>query len=867
MLGTVYTKLLDLSLQGTLVILAVLLLRFFLRKLPKIFSYCLWSVVLFRLLCPFSIEAPVSVVPRVAPVSESYTLQEQDISFASAGVAAYHAMGDALNGGLGVQHIYTEEINDQGYQRIVTASWWEVWVLFGQYVWLLGVAAFCIYSLISYIRLRRRLVGAMRLESNIYLADHIPTPFVLGLFSPKIYLPSSLQGSERVHILAHEQYHIRRGDPIAKLLAFAALSLHWFNPFVWLAYFLFCKDMEMSCDEAVLKRLGEEIRADYAESLLKLSAGKKGIGIMPLAFGEGDTKGRICNLAQWKKHKLWVISLAGVLIAVVIALLALSPPHTLDDRLSVFVDCQIAEHNQSKDSKGRASCVNWELLGKERKGRNTVLYMWVLYEEYSMEDGALKVETGSHIPVVITASENEGQYSLVEYWIPRDGSYYPTDIKSKFPWYLHSKALDSQRYIKKQKQENEKMAREYFREENKTKPVPGGVAVSEAFSAVLSYAGYTGVGALYSDSLNALTFAQSAVQHLPVFKLTSEAELETFINKYSSELTLDQAYEEVPSFAGVAKRYDASFFEKNGLLLVYIPSGNSSDRYKLSSVENGSTLCLHIRKQQGSLNNTDQMVGWFITVTVPHSLLAGAMKYDADLDNAQTLQGGSAPLVTTVEDGEQSKLRYVQSVLPASDFTRLSQKVRGAVDAEWKRYDSMTRWEHALSSHLFGCVYLSADTWEQWQQDTGITLQNPLSEVRWLSPTDYFGGISNDPDTPHIKTTVYATQQTDRNISQIHLEAGYKTENTRVVLRAVVWNEGGVYTTAMVERGAELYSEERLTGSGIPVLLTYSDEETSYSDLKAWWVQNSALFTVRVIGDQDASKEVWNTMDKLLTEL
>jgi len=318
MLDRIFMEILDMSLQASAVIGVVILARLLLRRAPKIFSYALWSVVLLRLLCPVSIEAPISLVPNMESVSESYTLQNENIGILSAGAAAYQAIGDALNGGLGVQHIHTSEIGEGGMPKIVTASWGEVWILFGQYVWLAGIAGLLLYSAVTYLKLRKKLIGALPLREKIYLADHIDSPFVLGIIKPKIYLPSALGEAERGYIIAHEQQHIRRLDHIVKLIAYVALALHWFNPLVWAAYILFCKDMEMSCDEGVIRKMGGHIRADYSASLLNLATGRRILAVTPLAFGEGDPKGRIKNLAKWKKPLPWVM-VVSVLICLTTA--------------------------------------------------------------------------------------------------------------------------------------------------------------------------------------------------------------------------------------------------------------------------------------------------------------------------------------------------------------------------------------------------------------------------------------------------------------------------------------------------------------------------------------------------------------------
>ncbi len=314
MLDTMFLKVLDMTRDAGFVILLVLLARLALKRAPKIFSYGLWAVVLVRLLCPVSLEAPVSLVPQMASVSEGYTLEGVPVSPAGAGLAAYRAVGDALNGGLGVQHIYTTVPSSNGGVEVVTSDWWEVWILFGQYLWLVGMIGMAAYALLGYLRIRRRLLTASPLGENTYLADEIPSPFVLGLLRPRIYLPSRLQERELSYILLHERHHIRRGDHIWKALGFAALCIHWFNPLVWVAFVLAARDLEMSCDEAVIRKLGAGIRADYAASLLSLATGRS--LLTPLAFGEGDTGGRIRNLAKWKKPALGVVAGAALVCAV-----------------------------------------------------------------------------------------------------------------------------------------------------------------------------------------------------------------------------------------------------------------------------------------------------------------------------------------------------------------------------------------------------------------------------------------------------------------------------------------------------------------------------------------------------------------------
>ncbi len=332
---TLFLQIFDMTKIASIVILIVLLVRLCLKRAPKVFSYALWAVVLFRLLCPISIEAPISLIPQTEPTIESYDLLNEPVTPLAAIDAAQRAVGDVLNGGIGIQHVRTTEFEEDGTRRIISTDWWHVLILFGKYVWLAGIAVMLIYSGVAYAKLRRKLLASINIRDNIYIADHIDSPFVMGLLHPKIYLPSSLSEKERGYIILHEQHHIRRGDHIVKLLSFAALCLHWFNPLVWAAFILSGKDMEMSCDEAVLRKLGGEIRADYSASLISLATGRRIIADTPLAFGEGNTEGRIKNIAKWKKPAVWVSVIAVIVCVVAVVCLITNPAEDSTEELII----------------------------------------------------------------------------------------------------------------------------------------------------------------------------------------------------------------------------------------------------------------------------------------------------------------------------------------------------------------------------------------------------------------------------------------------------------------------------------------------------------------------------------------------------
>lgn len=319
---TFMPKLFNMSLTASVAIVLVILLRLLLKKAPKVISYALWGVVLFRLLCPMSISSDFSVYNLFdAPAQESGTITSA-IEYVPSNIVhtEYPSVALPLPG---VNDVINEAL-PQGQEQLV-ADPLEAPMSFATYAWMIGVLAMAIYSIVSYVQLRRKLSVVVPLRDNIFVADDIKSPFVVGLFRPKIYLPCNLGDKEQEYIILHEQHHIKRLDHVMKALAFLALAIHWFNPLVWVAFILASKDMEMSCDEAVIRKIGGDVWADYSASLLTLATGRRIIAGTPLAFGEGDTKGRINNLSKWKKPAVWVVLLAVVACAILAISLLTNP--------------------------------------------------------------------------------------------------------------------------------------------------------------------------------------------------------------------------------------------------------------------------------------------------------------------------------------------------------------------------------------------------------------------------------------------------------------------------------------------------------------------------------------------------------------
>ena len=455
-MSEVFLKIVNMSISASWLVLAVLVLRLVLKKAPKWVSVLLWGFVAIRLILPFSLESVFSLIPNAETIQPEIMLDytpEIDTGIGS------------LNGI--INPVITEAFRPD---ELTSINPLQIWIPLAALLWLAGLAAMLLYTAISYLLLRRKVATAVRLRDNIFQSENVATPFVLGIIKPKIYLPFQMDEKNMVHVIAHEEAHIRRKDHWWKPFGFLLLAIHWFNPLLWLGYILLCRDIELACDEKVIREMDNEAKADYTQALVACSISRRRISACPLAFGEVDVKNRVKSVMNYKKPAFWIMLTAVVVCVVVAACFLTNPTTSVDESLSVFIDCQIAEHFQTEETAGRASCVNWKVLGAEKNGNETTVYMWVLYEEYSLKDSALYCETGSHILTAITARKENGAWKLAEYWEPRDGGYYVDDIKEKFPWYLLGKALDSQQYVDQQEEANRNMAWKYFTSES---PVDG----------------------------------------------------------------------------------------------------------------------------------------------------------------------------------------------------------------------------------------------------------------------------------------------------------------------------------------------------------------------------------------------------------
>lgn len=316
-MAAVFLKLLNLSISASWLVLAVLVLRLVSKRSPKWVNVLLWGIVALRLVLPFSIESALSLIPSAETVSPA-AVQFDPAPTITSGVSV---IDNAVNPSL-----------SEHFAAVPTASVnpLYVWAYLAGWVWLIGLGAMLLYALVSYLRLRRRVSVSLPVQDHIYLCDAISSPFILGVVKPHIYLPSGLDEVQRQNVLAHEQAHLARRDHWWKPLGFALLAVYWFNPVLWLAYTLLCRDIELACDERVIRTMDESAVKTYSTVLLACSMPRKAVITCPLAFGEVGVKERVRNALHYKKPAFWVVA-ASVTVCVVVAVCFLTDPPTDTD--------------------------------------------------------------------------------------------------------------------------------------------------------------------------------------------------------------------------------------------------------------------------------------------------------------------------------------------------------------------------------------------------------------------------------------------------------------------------------------------------------------------------------------------------------
>lgn len=369
-MNDIFQTVLNMSITGAYIAAAIIILRLAMKKLPKRYSYALWIILGIRLLCPFSFSSGASLFNLIKPETTENRMEciPSDIGYSPVPqvTVSIPPVNSAVNEAL------SESLSPETGE---SANPMQIVLFVCSVIWFAGAAAMLLYTVVSYLLVHKKVSNARPLQDNIFVCGEIDSPFVYGIFRPRIYLPESIPADETEYILAHERVHIKRGDHIVKLIAMAALCLHWFNPLVWVSYLLMTRDMELSCDERAVASFDRDVRKDYAETLLNMSMRQNKItlgGI--LAFGESNIKTRIKNVLTAKKPKV-IVTAAAVLIAVIAAVCLLTNAKT-DNREDAPVTDTTAEYKTSETtaaavtetSERQTAAETTEILAAEPEG-------------------------------------------------------------------------------------------------------------------------------------------------------------------------------------------------------------------------------------------------------------------------------------------------------------------------------------------------------------------------------------------------------------------------------------------------------------------------------------------------------------------
>ena len=629
-MGSFFLKILNQSIMAAICAAVVILLRFVLKKCgaPKWINGVLWALVGIRLILPFSLTSVFSLQPSAKPLAEEsfsqrivfeegsiavspapqYDLLPREELPAQSPSSAPARENSAPNppvqaqpgpGGATAQ----ESAPAADPIEISPASNAQNGIALADLlaaVWLCGVFAMLLYALIAYLRLAKKVAASISLGGRVYSCDEISSPFILGVFRPRVFIPSGLHGKALESVLAHENAHLSRRDHLIKPISFLLFALHWFNPLMLVSYILVCRDIELACDEKVIRAMTPAEKADYSETLLAVGMKKRLVTVCPLAFGEVGVKERVKSVLNYKKPAFWVI-LAAVVACAVFAVCFLTSPAegSVPDEMREAIERHIVETWDSGFT-GRYCTAAIDVFGSERNGDQTNVYFWEYYREYEYDPaagGAKFASSHSHpaAAAVETAVSEDGAavYRITDYKIPRDGEEYADSVSEIFPERYRIRALEQPKDGEKFAEECDRRAQQYFKENGAP------VIEPEADSAKESIKAYTtGVRSLdatlfyeYFDPMecdNEEDFSKNGAHVLPVKRISSKAALDAYFAALHGDERLQlmphELYFEHPDT--VLSEYGEGFFKKNELFIVGIYSPSSDRRYELSEVIN-----------------------------------------------------------------------------------------------------------------------------------------------------------------------------------------------------------------------------------------------------------------------------------------
>lgn len=445
----VFLQLLNMSIAGSWMIFAVILLRFPLKKAPRWVTCVLWGLVGIRLIFPFSIESILSLIPSAQTIPENFVHMEQP----------------AISSGIDVVNQIMNPVLSRQFapDPASSADPLQIITYILSVIWLIGMALMLLYMVCSFFMLKARMRTAVRVRGNVWQSERVRSPFVLGMIRPRIYLPFHMSSAKMKYVIAHEKAHIRRHDHWTKPIGFLVLTVYWFNPVIWAAYILLCRDIEVACDESAVRNMGVDERKSYSMTLLSFGSGHHTPAICPLAFGEGNIRQRVKNVLNYKKPVLWMLIAAVIVCTAVAVCFMTNPKEKIQkvDALEVAVKEAILEYwkddREEVDFQCESHVTLAELSGErtdEKTGKTIEtkeVYALVCEQSVSYDEEPFTLVGASSMPAVLSFDmASDGSYNLTDYWVPQDGDYNEPSIRERFaalPPEVAEEALDTQKYV------------------------------------------------------------------------------------------------------------------------------------------------------------------------------------------------------------------------------------------------------------------------------------------------------------------------------------------------------------------------------------------------------------------------------------
>lgn len=611
-MGDVFLWIVNQSISAVWLILAVLVLRLLLKRAPKWINGVLWGIVGLRLVLPFSVESALSLIPSAQTIAKPASAPRP---YVDSGVTF---LDDTVNGYLS-GHYYEGVTRETGHFADATSML--------ALVWLAGLAAMLLYAAVSSLRLRRRIGTAVRVRENVYRSDRIGSPFVFGIFRPRIYLPYGISDADAQYVIAHERAHLCRRDHWWKPIGFLILSVYWFHPLVWVGYVLLCRDIELACDERVVSGLSDSQKADYSQALLTCSVNRRLVTVCPLAFGEVGVKDRVKKVLCYKKPAFWMIVL-GILIIVSVAVCFLTNPPS--NTLEKIEGNDFSSITHERTSVALLQGEEYRYVGAMEKRDLQALYgLRISRGEISQSRSEDRDRTNTVILNISVSPEPfEPSYSYIH------GVYIHFNADFSSVWVDDGvKPTFSYRVLEPQK------AKEVFSSffgRGKDASSVGGAdsgSVTE-FESTVSWVNWSESDEIFLRARNTEKLAISSVKHLPIYKFDTLQEFDLFRETFGKIYSLDSSMVGIPSFSAVTAKYGAEFFSEHTLLLVYVSATSNSFRYRVHSIGHSeSSVCVHVEQTAKSDVGDGAMAGWFLTVAVSDEYLEGRHEFDADLNN------------------------------------------------------------------------------------------------------------------------------------------------------------------------------------------------------------------------------------------